>query len=281
MIQTILGKKIDQTSKFLSSGKRIPVTRIHVPDNPIVQIKTTDRDKYQAIQIGIGKNKRPTKALIGHVKKSGLSDAPSKIAEVKVNEEDIANLPKPGGSIKLEEVLKPGDMIDVTGVSKGKGFAGVVKRYNFGGGPKTHGQSDRHRAPGSIGQGTTPGRVYKGKLMAGHMGHVNVTVKNLSVVDIDQESKMLYVSGLIPGVKNSVVFINRTGEDKNFVSLHKVEEPKEEAEGSPEATKETTSNEPKPQPSQEKQEESKESKVEEKAQSNPDKKENDQKGGEK
>lgn len=227
MIQVLLGIKTEQTQKFLIDGTRIPVTEISIPDNAVLQIKTQKKDKYSAVQIGIGKKKAPSKALLGHVKKNNLSYVPSKISEIRIAEADAENMPKPGDFLKMEEVFKPGDMIDVTGISKGKGFAGVVKRHHFKGGPKTHGQSDRERAPGSIGQTTTPGRVYKGKRMAGRMGHVKVTIKNLKVVSIDGIKKILSVEGLIPGPRNSIVTITRTGENKKFAPLYKKEEAKE------------------------------------------------------
>lgn len=232
MIQVLLGQKIDQTQKFLMDGTRIPVTEIAVPDNAVVQIKTQEKDNYTAFQIGIGKKKSPTKALQGHIKKNNLTVVPFKIREVRLAKADLPagrqvaeNMPKAGDFLKLEEVFKPGDIVDVTGMSKGKGFASGIKRYHFKGGPKTHGQSDRWRAPGSIGQTTTPGRVYKGKRMAGHMGHVRVTVKNLKVVGIDEIKKILYVEGLIPGPKNSIVEITHAGVNKKFVPLYKKEEP--------------------------------------------------------
>ncbi|MBU4016178.1 50S ribosomal protein L3 [Patescibacteria group bacterium] len=220
MIQVLLGKKIEQTQKFLIDGTRIPVTEISIPDNAVVQVKTLEKDKYTAIQIGIGKKKSPTKALLGHVKKNNLTFVPSRITEIRIDNKNTENMPKSGDFLKIEEVFKPGDMVDVTGISKGKGFAGVVKRHQFKGGPKTHGQSDRERAPGSIGQTTTPGRVYKGKRMAGHMGHERVTIKNLKVVGVDEIKKILYVAGLIPGVKNSIVEITRVGENKKFIPLY-------------------------------------------------------------
>lgn len=117
--------------------------------------------------------------------------------------------------------LKAGDLVDVIGISKGKGFAGVVKRHHFKGGPRTHGQSDRERAPGSIGQTTTPGRVYKGKRMAGHMGHSRTTIKNLQVVDVEENKNTLLIKGLVPGPVKSRVFIKKVGEDKKFVPLWK------------------------------------------------------------
>jgi large subunit ribosomal protein L3 len=236
MIQTIIGTKVDQTQKFLADGTRVPVTQIHVPDNTVVQLKTQDKDKYAAVQIGFGQKKKPTKPALGHAKKSNLNFAPRILKEIRLTNadqpEESENSLKTGLSIRLDAVLKPGDIVDVTGTSKGKGFAGVVKRHNFRGGPKTHGQSDRLRAPGSIGQTTTPGRVYKGKRMAGRMGQDKVTIKNLTIIDIDAQNKILYVSGLIPGAKKSIVYITRTGELKNFTPLFDPkpkETPKEEA----------------------------------------------------
>ncbi len=233
MIQTLIGKKIEQTQKFLEDGRRIPVTEIAVSENAVVQVKTVEKDGYSAMQLGFGARKKPIKAVLGHAKKAGLSQAPLKIKEVRVAESDIQEA---GALLKVEEVFKPGDIVAVTGTSKGKGFAGVVKRYNFRGGPKTHGQSDRHRAPGSIGQTTTPGRVYKGKRMAGHMGVDTVTVTNLTVVDVDAENKKLYVSGLVPGHKNSLLTIELMGEDKKFVQLLEVKQ-REDAKAAEEAAK--------------------------------------------
>jgi large subunit ribosomal protein L3 len=219
MINTLIGQKIDQTQDFFENGKRVPVTQIALTDNVVLQTKTTDKDSYTAIQLGAGVKKKPIRAYLGHAKKAGLSVASLKIREVRLPQKDEAEMPHVGDLISAESVFKPGDIIEVTGKSKGKGFAGGVKRHGFKGGPKTHGQSDRHRAPGSIGQGTTPGRVYKGKRMAGRMGSDTVTVKNLRVVDVDTETKTLYVSGLVPGHKNSWVYITKTGEDKKFVQL--------------------------------------------------------------
>jgi large subunit ribosomal protein L3 len=233
MIQTLIGKKIDQSQTFLENGKRISVTEVSVADNVVVQVKTPEKDNYTAVQLGVGSKKKPIRALAGHSKKAGLETVPTLIREVAwVGDEE---LPKSGDAITVEAVFKAGDIVKVTGTSKGKGFAGGVKRYNFRGGPKTHGQSDRHRAPGSIGQGTTPGRVYKGKKMAGHMGVDTVTITNLVIVDVDPENKKLYVLGLVPGNKKAAVLITKTGEHKKFVRLLSVklkedEEAKIEAE---------------------------------------------------
>ena len=217
MIQVLLGKKIEQTQKFLQDGTRIPVTEIAVPDNAVVQVKTNEKDKYTAIQIGIGKKKKPTKPTLGHAKKAKLEFVPTIIREVKVDKE---NQLKAGDFLTVAQVFKQGDIVNISGTSKGKGFAGVVKRHHFRGGPKTHGQSDRHRAPGSIGSGTTPGRVYRGKRMAGRMGHQIVTIKNLKVVNVDAINKKLYILGLVPGVRNSTVWITLAGESKKFIPLH-------------------------------------------------------------
>lgn len=217
MLQALIGQKIDQTQTFLENGKRIPVTEVSVADNIVVQVKTDASDSYTAVQLGVGLKKKPIKSMSGHSKKAGLKNVPQLIREVAwVGDEE---LPKSGDVMTVETVFKPGDIVKVTGTSKGKGFAGGVRRYNFRGGPKTHGQSDRHRAPGSIGQGTTPGRVYKGKRMAGHMGVETVTISNLVVVDVDPENKKLYVLGLVPGNKKSAVIITKTGEKKKFVRL--------------------------------------------------------------
>lgn len=225
MITTLIGQKIDQTQKFLEDGRRIPVTSIAVSANAILQVKTDTKEGYNAVQLGFGKKKKPTKSLVGHVKKAGLQDAPKIVREVRLDTE----LPSLGEAITVSAVFKPGDVVKVSGISKGKGFAGVVKRYKFRGGPKTHGQSDRLRAPGSIGQTTTPGRVYKGKRMAGRMGSEMKSVTNLTVVGVDEVSNVLLVSGLIPGHKNTFVTIKKTGEKKKFIPLLQIEAREEEA----------------------------------------------------
>lgn len=229
MISTLIGQKLDQAQDFLQNGKRVPVTEIAVTENVVLQIKTAESDSYAAIQLGAGTKKKPIKSALGHAKKAGQKNAPLKIREVSVKDITEDEMPQLGDFVSVDAVFKPGDMVEVTGVSKGKGFAGGVKRHGFKGGPKTHGQSDRHRAPGSIGQGTTPGRVYKGKRMAGRMGTETVTVKNLTVIDVDSEAKKLYVTGLVPGHKNSWVYITRIGEDKKFVPLLSVVQNEEAA----------------------------------------------------
>ena len=233
MLPAILGKKQEQSQIFLTDGTRQPVTRIMVSDNAIVQVKAKVGE-YTPVQLGFGARKRANKALSGHVKKAGHVHVPAFFKEIRVIDE--SSLPKMGDMVAVSDVLKPGDVISVQGVSKGKGFAGGVKRYQFKGGPRTRGQSDRERAPGSIGQGTTPGRVYKGKRMAGRMGHETTTIRNLTVLDII--GNVVYVSGLVPGSRNSIVLLVKTGEDKKFVPVYKAEETKGTNE--PEETKAET-----------------------------------------
>ncbi len=219
-MQAILGQKKSQTQKFLENGTRIPVTILSVGGNVVTQVKQVDKEGYVGVQIGFGQKKHAGRALLGHAKKAGMGTAPRFIREVRLPSDTAGDtLPTAGDVLKIEEVFKPGDIVKVTGKSKGKGFAGVVKRHHFRGGPRTHGQSDRERAPGSIGQTTTPGRVYRGKRMAGHMGTGNATVTNLEVVDIDPKKSEILVKGLLPGSLNTILFIERTGEAKNFVPL--------------------------------------------------------------
>lgn len=227
MINTLLGKKIDQSQRFLSSGQRIPITEINVSQNFVVRVKTQEKDKYTALQLGFGSRKHAGKALLGQIRGAGLKTTPQFFREVRLSLAQGDQIPKVGDLFRASDVFKPGDIVDVLGISKGKGFAGVVKRHHFKGGPRTHGQSDRERAPGSIGQTTTPGRVYKGKRMAGRMGHGRVTIKNLKIVDVSDTA--LFIKGLVPGPKNSLIMVKKIGEDKKFVPLYKKEE--ESSEG--------------------------------------------------
>lgn len=222
-MNTLLGKKIQQTQGFLENGTRIPITVVAASDNVILGRKTVDKDNYAAIQLGFGKRKKSTKALLGIAKKANLTYVPQKIQEIRVDDTATVEL---GKVVPVDEVFKPGDIVDVTGVSKGKGFAGGVKRYHFKGGPRTHGQSDRERAPGSIGQTTTPGRVYRGKRMAGNMGKERVTVMNLLIVDVDSTNNTLFIKGLVPGSSGSILEITKVGEvkEKNFIPLFTISE---------------------------------------------------------
>lgn len=190
MLNAILGKKIEQSQYFKRNGQRIPVTLIAAGPCFVVQIKTEDKDGYGAIQLGFG---RPR-----FLREIRFSDVPLRV----------------GQEVKVGDVLKVGDIVAVTGLSGGKGFSGVVKRWGFSGGPRTHGQSDRERAPGSIGSTTTPGRVYKGKKMAGRMGGERVTLKNLEVIAVDQEKNLLTVKGLVPGRKRGLLLIKKNEKSK-------------------------------------------------------------------
>ncbi|PIU03239.1 50S ribosomal protein L3 [Candidatus Shapirobacteria bacterium CG08_land_8_20_14_0_20_39_18] len=197
MANAILGIKVSQSQRFDEKGIRYPVTLINAGPCLVVQIKTTEKDGYNALKVGFGTKKTKTAGKTTH----------RFLREISVNPQEISENLQPGSEIKIGNVLKIGDVVDVMGISKGKGFAGAVKRYHFKGGPRTHGQSDRERAPGSIGTTTTPGRVLKGKRMAGHMGSDNVTVRNLKVMEIDPEKNLLVVKGLIPGPVNGLVEI--------------------------------------------------------------------------
>lgn len=226
-MQSIIGKKLYQSSGFLEDGTRVPLTAVATKGNVITQIKTEEKEGYSSLQVGFGDKKKAKKREINHSKKAGLSHTPRFLREERV--EDTANF-ELGKEVLVAEVLQPGDIIDAIGTSKGKGYAGVVKRHNFRGGPRTHGQSDRERAPGSIGQSTTPGRVYKGKRMAGRMGHERVTIKNLEAIEITEDGVVL-VKGLIPGSVNSIVTLKKIGENKKFIPLYK--EVKEEPQEAP------------------------------------------------
>lgn len=222
MINGILGKKLEMSQKFMEDGRRIPLTRIEAGPCVVVDIKTPGRDGYWALVLGFGekKEKRIKKPVLGKLKKAGVKYYPAFLRELRLNDkigEDqsqiSANL-KIGDVIKVGDVLKVGDDVDISATTKGKGFAGVVKRWSFAGGPASHGQSDRLRAPGSIGGTTTPGRVYKGKKMAGHMGNVRKTILNLKVVGIDSENNILEVKGAVPGARGGLVIIKKSKSKK-------------------------------------------------------------------
>jgi large subunit ribosomal protein L3 len=229
----LLGIKKQQTQAFLEDGQRVPLSVILASGNVITQVKTTDKEGYDSVQLGMGVNKKANKAELGNGKKAGLETSPRFFRELKITEGEF----KVGDKVEPADIFKPGDIVDVIGQSKGKGFAGVVKRHHFKGGPRTHGQSDRERAPGSIGQTTTPGRVYRGKRMAGRMGDERTTVKNLEVLEVKEDGTIL-VKGLVPGSVNSLVIIKKVGENKKFVPLYKeiVEQPVEEVQAVPEQT---------------------------------------------
>jgi len=207
MISAILGKKVGMTQVFKEDGTVVPVTVIQCGPCVVMQVKTQEKEGYNAIQLGFEDKplKRATKPEIGHAKKANTT--PKKfVREVQWDGEGDY---KPGQQITVE-VLEGIERVDVTGISKGRGFAGVVKRHGFAGGPKTHGQSDRHRAPGSIGQSSFPSRVFKGMRMAGHMGNEKCTVRNLELVKIDKEKNCILVKGAVPGPNGGYVVVRKT-----------------------------------------------------------------------
>ena len=196
-------------SQAFVEGRRIPVTKVVAGPCVVTQVKKEDKDGYWAVQLGFGEKriKNTSKPLQGHLK-SLIKDkkAPRFLREIRTDKEPEY---KVGDIISAADIFKAGDIISVSGTSKGKGFAGGVKRWHFAGGPRTHGQSDRERAPGSIGQTTTPGRVLKGKHMAGRMGGERVTTKNLQVVSVNPETNEIEVSGPVPGIPEGLLMLKR------------------------------------------------------------------------
>ncbi len=204
MVQGIIGRKIGMTQVFGEDGKVEPVTAIEAGPCFVIQIKRQATDGYDAVQLGFGEAKRLNQPQKGHLKDVGLL---KHLREFEASDIDSIEI---GQRVDVG-MFKAGDLVDVSGISKGKGFAGVVKRHHFAGGPKTHGQSDRHRAPGSIGATTTPGRVFKGLRMAGHMGNERVTVRRLKVVAADPERSLILVRGAVPGARKGLVTIRKSG----------------------------------------------------------------------
>lgn len=203
MVKGLLGRKLGMTQLFLEDGTVEAVTAIQAGPCLVTQIKTNARDGYDAVQLGFGLAQRLSSAERGHLKRAGSSLR--HLQEVQA--EDIASL-QVGQSIDVG-IFHAGDLVDVVGVSKGKGFAGVVKRHHFAGGPKTHGQSDRHRGPGSVGASATPGRTIKGLRMAGHLGAKRATVRNLRVMATDPGRNLLLVRGAVPGACQSLLLVRR------------------------------------------------------------------------
>jgi large subunit ribosomal protein L3 len=197
MVQGIIGRKLGMGQIFRDNGKVEAVTAIEAGPCVVTQVKTKAKERYNAAQLGFGEAKRP----------------PSRRGQFKYRREfrvaDTETI-KAGDRVDVS-LFKEGDLVDISGVSKGKGFAGVVKRHHFAGGPKTHGQSDRHRAPGSIGSTTSPGRVLKGMRMAGHMGSSRVTARNLEVCKADPARNLLLIKGAVPGARNGLLLIKKAG----------------------------------------------------------------------
>ena len=203
MIQGLIGRKLGMTQVFDESGVVHPVTVVEAGPCVVTQVKTDDKDGYSALQLGYGLDKRLNKPERGHRQPSGFMSR--YLREVKADDVDAFTV----GQVLTADVFGEGELVDVTGTSKGRGFQGGVKRHGFAGGPKTHGQSDRHRAPGSIGSSATPGRVFKGMRMAGHMGHERVTVQNLKIIRVDTERNLLLIEGSVPGPNQGLLVIRR------------------------------------------------------------------------
>ena len=204
MIRGMVGRKLGMTQIFDDTGLVHPVTVIECGPNVVTQIRTMEKDGYEAVQLGFGQDKRLNKPERGHLKPSGFENL-GELREVKADNVGDFNV----GDVIKADAFSVGELVDVTGTSKGRGFQGTVKRHHFRGGPKTHGQSDRLRAPGSIGASATPGRVLKGMRMAGHMGHERVTVQNLKVMRVDTERNLLLIEGSVPGHNKALVLIRR------------------------------------------------------------------------
>jgi large subunit ribosomal protein L3 len=202
----LLGRKVGMTQIFADNGRVQAVTVIEAGPCVVTHLKTPEKDGYSAVQLGYGEHRHINKPEAGHLKAAGAAHLRHL---VELRQDDGAADYALGQQVTVG-LFQPGDEVDVTGTSKGKGFAGVVKRHHFRGGPKTHGQSDRHRAPGSIGPGTTPGRVYKGTRMAGRMGNERCTVQRLLVVGRDDERNLLLVRGSIPGPAGRMVIVRRS-----------------------------------------------------------------------
>ncbi len=207
MLQGIIGRKLGMTQIFRDNGEAEAVTAIEAGPCAVIQVKATAKEGYNAVQLGFGEAKRLKSPQRGHLKGLGQFRY---LREFRVDDTEAVKV----GDRVDAGLFKEGDKVDVTGVSKGKGFAGVVKRHHFAGGPKTHGQSDRHRHPGSIGAGTSPGRVFKGTRMAGRMGGEQVTVQHLEVFSADPDRNLLLVKGAVPGNRNGLLLIRKSSEGK-------------------------------------------------------------------
>jgi len=198
----LIGRKVGMTQVFQDDGTMVAVSVLAIEPNTVTRLRTSDRDGYTAVQLGTDAKKKLNKPEAGQLK-----DLPKvgTIREFRVESVDDFTV---GQTLSLGDLFAAGDEVDLTGVSKGKGFAGVIKRHNFHRGPKTHG-SDHHRAPGSIGPGTTPGRVYRGLKMGGHMGDERVTIKKVRVVRTDLDRNLLLVKGSLPGARGSLILVKK------------------------------------------------------------------------
>jgi large subunit ribosomal protein L3 len=195
----LVGRKVGMTRIFTDDGSTLPVTVLDVSDNRVTQIKTVEKDGYAAVQVAFGKRRpsRVSKPLAGHLAKAGVESGHT-LREFRAKPDELANL-KPGAKLDIGTIFKVGQRVDVQGVTIGKGFAGVIKRYHFGGQNASHGNSISHRVPGSTGQNQSPAHVFPGKRMPGHLGDKQRTIQNLTVVRVDAERQLLLVKGSVPG----------------------------------------------------------------------------------
>ncbi len=201
----VIGKKIGMTSIFAEDGTSVPVSVVEIEPNTVTALRTPDRDGYSAVQLGAGTVRRSTKPVAGQFKHLDKEHQhPKHVRELRLDATDGCEVGQQLGV----DLFEAGELVDVTGFSKGHGFTGVIARHNFKRGPKTHG-SDHHRAPGSIGAGTYPGRVWKGTRMAGHMGNEQVTVKKLTVVRVDPERNLILGRGAVPGARNGLLLVQK------------------------------------------------------------------------
>ena len=201
-VKGILGRKIGMTQVFDEAGHAVPVTVVEAGPCRVAQLKTIDTDGYSAVQLAFGDARRPNKAVTGHYAKAGI-DPGRHLVELRVPDTAAFSA---GEEIKAD-VFEPGEIVDVIGVTKGKGFAGAMKRHNFGGLGASHGTQKKHRSPGSIGACATPARVFKGTRMAGHMGHARVTTLNLKVIKVDPERNLMLIRGAVPGPRGGLVMV--------------------------------------------------------------------------
>jgi len=202
----LIGKKIGMMRIFDEEGNIVSVSVVEAGPCYVTQIKTNENDGYEAVQLGYDhkKEKNMTSPVLGHLKKNNVPP----VRKLKEFTSYMGKEVKLGDTVTVE-IFEPGEFVKVTGLSKGKGFTGVVKRHGFRGGPKTHGQSDRLRAPGSLGQSSDPSRVFKGVKMAGHSGNTKVTVSGLKIVKIDKENNLLFIEGAVPGARNNYLEIHK------------------------------------------------------------------------
>lgn len=201
----MIGRKLGMTRLFADDGSVVPVSVIAAPPNTITRLRTPEQDGYAALQLGVGNARRQTKPVAGQL--SHLEKDRQRLATLREFRVEATGDYEVGGELDVS-LFEVGDLVDVTGMSKGKGFAGTVKRHHFRRGPKTHG-SNNYRQPGSIGAGTTPGRVFKGTRMGGHLGNDRVTVKKLVVMRVDAERNLLLVKGAVPGARNGLLLVQK------------------------------------------------------------------------